>query len=95
MEVDDVENPELHNWIVTYDPHGMPGSIQGTISGKSLNVPDIFSLDLSSMTVKDRRGNTYILVGPGLQAVFLTQIEPFKFIKMVDEDEYDPDDENN
>lgn len=83
---------ELHDWIVTYDNHGMPGSIQGIIPGKNPKSAaiDVFSLDLESNIAVDHAGNSYILVGDGTQALFLNHTEPFSFVKMLDEDDFDP-----
>lgn len=88
---------ELHNWVISYDQHGMPGALQGVVSGDDKETRaqaasiDVFSLDLESKIAIDHAGNKYILMGPGMQAVFFDQLEPFGFIKMInDEEENDP-----
>lgn len=93
---------ELHRWIITYDAHGMPGALQGVISGNTethkngeiVNLHNVFSLDLKTAEAIDGAGNKYKLIGPGVQAVFFQQLEPFEVIKMLDKvEDYDEEDE--
>lgn len=91
----------LSDWIIQYDPHGMPAVLTGRVHktvepfnrGDTIVLENIFQLDLNSNVVVDRGGVKWSLEGEGRQSVIVDYTEPFRFIQVHDVEEYGYDDD--
>ena len=96
-------NPEITEWIVTYDSDGLPGQVSGIMSGDYKNLTGgqmvnlrPFSIDLRNNTMNDNAGQVWKLTGPGFQSILVKHLEPVEnlIIQIVD-DENDGEEEND
>jgi hypothetical protein len=101
--IESIMDLELTSWIVNYDRAGLCSTVLGYVptgdsqerSGKQLIViNDVSCLDLRSNIIKTNSGKIFKLVGPGAQSIITTHLEPFDFVKIVDDNNGEEDDKD-